>query len=683
MNKPTLGILTAILALVLGASEALAHGGQYRGPGGAVPPGLRLPHDPTPPNPPPPTGGPVTEPSTGDPHRPSGPVTPGETGGPADPLTGSEGGRTRPSGGATITPDSWVFWYEYNKDALQQVKRGIYQFNGSNHPFGTMTGYGAGARSAQRQGTRALVRTDVIPALLWAMDPKNSGHQDTESAAYLALAKVTDDPNHIPLLQKGLTSENVITREASALALGLLRRERAADQFQAATLDRVRDFLFDTFANDTLGPRTRGFAMLSIGLLGDQPSGSGTTGGAQATTARIFELLQRPYAHEDLPVALLMAAGLQPSTTLTPAHYETLRSCVTKSRLGPNDVSGFVASYAALALGRIGDKDTDVHVLRRVLGSRRTDVHVLRSAIIALGKLGHRCSSEERMAIATDLRDGIGNKRIKDQTARSFALISLAYLVDADIAAGATDVLGRGKIGDFLAKRTDTGLHDERSYAVLALGLVCRAIGDETTVPVYGDFQSEARQRLREGLGARGGPRARAAYAVALGLARDQPSIPDLTALVADAKTDDELRGYAAIALGHIGNGGERVCQPIRRALKERSSEKLRRSTATALGMLNDRKAVPILIEEIAKARSQSTKGQVVIALAQVGDERAVEPLVKLLRDADQRYLTRALACAGLGIVGDIAWVPSLSLLGRDINYRASGDMMNEVLSIL
>ena len=45
--------------------------------------------------------------------------------------------------------------------------------------------------------------------------------------------------------------------------------------------------------------------------------------------------------------------------------------------------------------------------------------------------------------------------------------------------------------------------------------------------------------------------------------------------------------------------------------------------------------------------------------------------------------MTRALSCAGLGIIGDIAWVPSLSLIGRDINYRASGDTMNECLSIL
>lgn len=71
------------------------------------------------------------------------------------------------------------------------------------------------------------------------------------------------------------------------------------------------------------------------------------------------------------------------------------------------------------------------------------------------------------------------------------------------------------------------------------------------------------------------------------------------------------------------------------------------------------------------------------IALARVGDERALPKLVTMLRDKNEKDLTRALACAGLGIVGDMEWVPSLSRISKDINYRASVDAINEVLSIL
>ena len=52
------GALLAALALPGFAPDAHAHGGQYRGPGDSLPPGLREPHDPQPPPPPPPSEGP-------------------------------------------------------------------------------------------------------------------------------------------------------------------------------------------------------------------------------------------------------------------------------------------------------------------------------------------------------------------------------------------------------------------------------------------------------------------------------------------------------------------------------------------------------------------------------------------------------------------------------------------------
>jgi len=675
--------LSLVVALTWGATEALAHGGQYRGPGGAVPPKLREPNDPTPPNPPEPTGDPVTEPSEGGPRRPAGPVTPDPQTPPSgDPLTGGTGRPTRAS--SRITPESWMFWYEYNKEALQQLKKGIYRFKGSSHPLGRLSHSGAGARTGQRQRVRAATASDIIPALLWAMQAENVKHQDTESAAYIALAKVTLDPNHIERIEKGLKSKNIATRESAALGLGLLRREQPSDQFDAGSLDRVRSVLFETFANEKLQARMRGFAALSLGMLGDQPTGRGTDDGAARTTTRIFDLMRQRYNHPDLPVALLIAASMQRRDSITPAQYDVLRTCVLKRRLWKNDVQPYVASYAAQALGRIGDKDVDIHVLLRVLGSRRTSADVARSTAIALGTLGRRCSSETRYEIARELQTAVRSKKLRDLTARNFAVISVAYLIAADVKAGRSEVLGRAKSGEWLMKMTESGTFGTRSFAALALGLACKAIGDETTIELQGEFQSRAREVLRNGLRAKKtAKRARAAFAVALGLAHDTSSMGDLTALVADSHEDDQLRGYAAVALGHLGNDSERVLAPIRKALVERRSEALRRSTATALGMLTDRKAVSILLEELKRARSQSAKGQVVIALAKGGDERAIPSLIKLLRDTKEQDLTRALACAGLGIVGDLAWVPSLSRIGEDLNYRASGDMINEVLSIL
>jgi HEAT repeat protein len=245
-------------------------------------------------------------------------------------------------------------------------------------------------------------------------------------------------------------------------------------------------------------------------------------------------------------------------------------------------------------------------------------------------------------------------------------------------------VLGETEAGAYLLGLAEDGRPGARPYGALALGLIARAIGDSADVDVLGAYRVQARAALRGGLRSRGlDGRGRAAFAVALGLARDEGSIEALLDIVKDTKADPELRGYAAIGLGHMGNNTLRVLAPIRTVLRKRSSEQLRRATAAALGMLRDRGAVPLLLDELRKARSQSAKGEVVVALAKVGDERAVEPLAALLRNPREQDLTRALACAGLGIVGDLEWMPSLSRLSRHLNYRAVGSLMNEALSIL
>ena len=93
--------------------------------------------------------------------------------------------------------------------------------------------------------------------------------------------------------------------------------------------------------------------------------------------------------------------------------------------------------------------------------------------------------------------------------------------------------------------------------------------------------------------------------------------------------------------------------------------------------------AVDLFLEEMQDAKSQSHKGQIVISLARVGDHRAVDKLVELAMDSKEQDLTRALATAGLGLVGDLEWIPSLARLSKHVNYRASTDVVDEVLSIL
>jgi HEAT repeat protein len=224
----------------------------------------------------------------------------------------------------------------------------------------------------------------------------------------------------------------------------------------------------------------------------------------------------------------------------------------------------------------------------------------------------------------------------------------------------------------------------QRPFGALALGIVGRAIGEKPELAVYGELRKRIEDVLREGLGdSKIDKRTRAGFAIALGLFRDSGSVPSLVALLSNPTEDGELRGYCAVALGMIGDASSTVTKALKAALRERSSEELRQQTATGLGLLSEPGTVALLLKELDEADSQNVQGQVVLALAKIGDAEAIKPLVELMRNGAKPDLTRALATAGLGLIGDLELVPSLVRISKDINYRAQTDAVMEVLSIL
>ena len=84
---------------------------------------------------------------------------------------------------------------------------------------------------------------------------------------------------------------------------------------------------------------------------------------------------------------------------------------------------------------------------------------------------------------------------------------------------------------------------------------------------------------------------------------------------------------------------------------------------------------------------SQYILGSVALALGQIGDERAIKPLLDISADTEKKYpdITRALATVALGQIGDRRDVPTLARVARDINFRAIGGVpsLTELLTIL
>ena len=169
-----------------------------------------------------------------------------------------------PAGPRKVSPvsfEDWTFWYHNNKDDIENLKAALYALHASGSEIFRSGGRDEGARTSATRLTEKKVQELIIPTLLKLMDPKVAGGQDTESAAYLALAKIAKDPEQIKTIQTGLDlalDRQPVVQESAALALGLLRRADPADQFSARELDKVREFLFTVFENDKYRDRCRG-----------------------------------------------------------------------------------------------------------------------------------------------------------------------------------------------------------------------------------------------------------------------------------------------------------------------------------------------------------------------------------------------------------------------------------------
>ena len=121
-----------------------------------------------------------------------------------------------------------------------------------------------------------------------------------------------------------------------------------------------------------------------------------------------------------------------------------------------------------------------------------------------------------------------------------------------------------------------------------------------------------------------------------------------------------------------------------KKALTEKSSRDLRVDTAVAAGLIGDSNTVVTLIDFLKDPRSSLfIQGSVSLALGRIGDRRAIEPLVQMMENDKVQDLNRALAAVALGLLGDRNDLPVMYRLAKNVNYRASINAMDEVLTIL
>lgn len=689
MRKFLLGLLSmALMMLAPGAAKtAFAHGGQYRGPAGEVPPDSRQPEDPPPPDsgggtptPPDGGGGTPTPPGGGD----GGTPTPPDSGGTPEPPAGAGGGVPQPgTGGGPGTKtggklpakkgpsyESWLFWWNYNKDEIINIKKavraGAVRTSGG---IGIVTG-GGGNESAVQDITARAVESKVVPVLREFAENSKVAF-DIQSSGVLGLAKV-GRKEFAGLMMKmaensGTEQYHKVVEETAALSLGVLQDRNPT----------IRDFLARIATDRAAKVRTRSFAAFALGLLGEENAAPGTN----AKTLEVLKsLVAADEANKDIANSALVAIGLLGDASAIP----DLLTWLSEEKAGPAKLSDVTLSYVAAALGKIGQPGVSGPDSREVLDGlvaqlKKKNRMTRYSAIIALGQVGPQCSEKlqaDCVSTLVQLIKSEGKQGIDTQSV-NFALTSLGRI--GGVPAGDD---GRGGCppavrARALAQLLDTfnGKSQTRPFAALGLGLLGRELPEPEKIPVA--------QVVRETLAKSSGDvEARGALVISLGLLKDIQSAPVLQALLEDKGLDKKLRGTAAVSLGLIGERG--ALEVVRKTLQEKEDRELRVDAAVAAGLLKDTEAVPALVETLRDPKaSQFILGSVATALGQIGDERALEPLISILRDEQYPELTRALAAVALGQIGDKNDVSVLSRVSRDVNYRAYYDAIGELLTIL
>jgi len=529
----------------------------------------------------------------------------------------------------------------------------------------------------------AAAHERIVPFLRTLLEPAAKTRDDVTASALIALARTSNAPEDVALLEARLADPRGadIVRESAALSLGLLRRTEPDLQLEARVLDPLRDRLVAWIDDPSLSAKARAFCALSLGLLGDQPFASDSMAKDGRLVVRaLWMRLGRPHARRDVPIALFTAMGLQPPAGVPDGVRESLRRLVIGRRVQGSRWDTIGRGHALAALLRLGGPGTEAFLVR-TLEDRRTHRDLRRAAYLSLGLVAGRLCAEDRLDVARALDASVRSAR--DPLTRGLAYLAVGHLLGADLRAGASGVLTRSPLPGLLVAQARSGPSTTRGFSVLPLALAVRGV--KTRRKEVARFLAEARALIQGPLvEARStAPRLLAAYAVAAGLAGLGGARASLARWVADPNADPALRGHAAVALGQLGDATPEIVRVLNLALAEKRDLVLRRQAALALALLGSQGAGAQLLRQLETGRTERLLAQVVIALGRLGDLRAVDPLIVYASDAKRSELAQSLAVVALGLLGDPEPRPSLLRLSAGGFYPARTESLQEAYTIL
>ncbi|MEN8148583.1 MAG: hypothetical protein ABFS86_02100 [Planctomycetota bacterium] len=510
-----------------------------------------------------------------------------------------------------------------------------------------------------------------MPALLAALDESSTLTWADRARILLALGSLSgrgEEPSDVLIarLTDNLRGQQDVVQVSAAFALALLQLRDS----------RCISPLLERKLLPGEGPATVGACALALGLLRLTPRDPGHR--------RVVRHL-RGQAGEGMPddcrACILLAMGLTRDTTFLEDLHRVMRAGTATSE---PPVPDQVLAAAVAAVGKIGEvhPGTVTRETATLLGRLRNlaSVYTRRSIAIACGQIGSRPGAmpSVRTVLFRLLQDLVNDE---DATTRDYAVLSLGRL-----AATSTRSDRRRRALAHLTRALARDSEDRASVALLALALFGRS-----STSARGESEG-VRTRLtrhlrdaedvdslfvrlaiiRERGVARHVKRIRnlSPLVVALGVLGDRAAIPLLRRLVLDPSRSGRLRGYSALSLGLVGDrravSGAWV-QPA--GIQEPDFMVL---GSIGAGLAGDDDALPRLLRHLETDRLGWAASEIVVRSAgKLGDRRAIEPLVGILRDRSAPGSLRSAAAIALADLFDRESPLLLTRVTKDLNYSA------------
>lgn len=667
MKTSTVFSIFAGASLIAAGSLSFAHGGTYRGPGDTVPPGTGGPAPVTPGQP-----GVPTPPGGSGPSIPSGPRGGPPGGGvPTGPNAGGQVGTGPLVSGPNLS--SWTFWWAFNRERYLNLKAAISRTSGPvTDDFEGLVG---GKAPATLRPNAAQISNYAVRPLVDAL--RNETNRDIQTGALLALAKIGQEPAQmVELFRDMIKSSEQEVSETACLALGVL----AAHEGVPTLVDIYED---TESARKLVGKRevpfrTRTFAAYGLGLIGARTSETEVRDAVQSRLLRYMtgEGAKRA-SQKDLRVASIIALGLIEDPDRRAAAV--LNRYFEENRAKETLICSHVPNAIARTLNNASANERAPYVqswigMLAAPGENR-DREVRQSMVQAVGMLTRADDAFAKNAL-TVLQDKIEKELSKNDLAAYFGLISIGQI------AGTTQP--GNEFEKYLLEKAlaNGGRVMTRAWAAIALGV-------EGFAQANGTLHVAPNPKVGEALVGKTldikDPEQLAAYGIGLGLLHYTPASARVQELFQEIK-DDTYRGYFATALGLMGD--QSAVPMIQTAVSKATRRpELLRECAIGLGLLGDKSVVRTLLAILGNPENKTLAVQAATATALgfVGDHRAISnadpketTLPRMLMDKTLTAESRAFAAVAIGLVCDKEEFPWNFKISCDLNYVASTPTLSD-----